>query len=160
MMNIGRLALVVSLSISAGAIVACSSPAPLTPTEESHQTSGSGSAQGSSAPGSGASDNGSSSANAPAATNGDGGAPTDDASAPDDKGSGGKDVAPADPTCVSQCEAGLRAKCSGDDGFCSDMCSALPASEIACLIAAPTCDKSQWITCEGGSGGSGGKGTK
>jgi hypothetical protein len=159
MMNIGRLALVVSLSISAAAVVACSSPAPLSPTEESNQTSGSGSAQGSSSSSSGASDNGSSSSAPQAAADGDGGAPSDDASAPSDPN--GKDVPPADPTCVSQCEAGLRAKCSGDDDFCPDMCSELPPEEITCLIAAPTCEKSEWIACEGNSGGgSGGKGTK
>jgi hypothetical protein len=142
MMNIVRLALVVSLSISTAA---CSgSPAPVGSTGND-QTGSSGSRNGGSRDGEGTdAEHGSTPTPSDPATDSDGGAPA--------KG-GDKDVPPPDPTCVATCNSSLKAKCSGDDTFCDDVCVGLSATELACLVQAPTCDKSEWIRCAPSEGG-------
>jgi hypothetical protein len=71
-------------------------------------------------------------------------------------------VQPADPTCVSRCNEGLKTKCQEDDTFCAWLCETYPAEQIACLAAAPSCEKAEWIRCmpnpeTGDDTGTGGK---
>ncbi len=94
---------------------------------------------------------------APAQTEGDGGTGGD-------KGTG-EDPPPGDGTCVSTCVASLEAKCGGDEFFCEEVCEFNGAAFVDCLVAAPSCDKNAWSTCEtqnpppsGNGGGGGGKG--
>jgi len=79
------------------------------------------------------------------------GAPANPADPADPAKDPGKDPQAADPACVQSCGAngGLKAKCQGDDTFCDDVCAAYTAAEITCLTSAPTCEKSEWIRCEG-----------
>lgn len=77
-----------------------------------------------------------------AATGGKGGA-TGDA----DGGTKGGGDAPEDPACAASCASTMVAKCGGDPTICDVVCS-LTAAEVACLEAAPTCDKAEWVRCE------------
>ena len=63
-------------------------------------------------------------------------------------GTSGKPATDSD--CLATCETTMVAKCGGDTTVCDDVC-ALTATEIACLEAAPTCDKSVWVSCLAGN---------
>ena len=138
-----RIALVSFFSIVSLALAGCSAdsePAPLqTPPTNSTRTPGQ--------PGTAAPEGEQAAEGAPA---GEGAAQPGEEGAPAE----GKPTTPsdkqptqADPACVASCNSGLKAKCEGDDLFCSDVCSFYTAQEISCLSAAPTCDKPEWIRC-------------
>jgi hypothetical protein len=57
--------------------------------------------------------------------------------------------------CAASCTTSLAPKCQGDDAFCADICGSLAPAEIACVVAAPTCDKSVWVECASAAGGTG-----
>lgn len=74
----------------------------------------------------------------------------DDGGAAADKDAGDKPAQNVDPTCVASCTTSIAPKCGGDATICDEVCT-MPADFIACLTAAPSCDKSQWLSCGGGS---------
>lgn len=64
------------------------------------------------------------------------------------KAGGGKgDPGPVDPACVASCNSGLKAKCDGDEAFCEDVCASMPLAQVSCLVAAASCEKSEWMRC-------------
>ncbi len=163
-MNIARISLLVSISISAAYVVACSAPIP----ESSQGNSSRSASSGSRDPQAAGDENPLTEGSGPAAGKaGDAGPDSasgkGSGSGSSDKGGGGdKAATPADPACVSSCNSGLKAKCSGDATFCEDVCLDLTTAEISCLTAAPTCDKSEWVRCapnpaDDGSGSGSGK---
>jgi hypothetical protein len=85
---------------------------------------------------------------------GDGGPVVTPAS--DGGSSGNGDAAPASQTsCVDRCVAKIAPKCDGDKEWCELICEDLTESALTCLEAAPSCDKTLWISC-GATGGGGG----
>jgi hypothetical protein len=101
----------------------------------------------------------SSDAGAPLAKGGGDAGPN--APVPSGKGvDGGSDPAPANEACVAECESSLRAKCDGDDGFCTSVCGSLTDGQLSCLVAAADCSKPTWFGCVPPDPANDGKGGK
>lgn len=139
----------VLVASSLAALVACSG----TPPEQTGTGDGAvvvhpvGSASG--APAKGA--DGSGATQGTGATAADGGAGKGAATGPSGKGAADPATDP-DPACITSCQTNLAPKCMGDATFCNDVCANYDASEIACLVAAPTCEKSVWQACDAAAG--------
>jgi hypothetical protein len=54
---------------------------------------------------------------------------------------------PADPACVATCTQSVKAKCEGDETFCESICRSITSAQLACLVAATSCTKSDFIAC-------------
>lgn len=156
-----RLPLTIALTFTLVTLSACngesdgpieSPPSTQSPAKSASPTMPTGGSGGTQAPAPSGSSSSSSSSSSGGTSGGKGGDPANPADPADpSQKDPGKQPQAADPACVQSCGAngGLKAKCQGDDTFCDDVCAAYTPTEITCLTSAPTCEKSEWIRCEG-----------